>query len=115
MAWHPRTKIARVARTARLIAALTITLLALAGVVRLVGPAQTSSSVRRQLAFLRAALDDGAASRAQQQFPEGYFFLYALYGLTAVDLHDLGEARWAFQRLDSAEGRAPFDASLVPA
>jgi hypothetical protein len=106
---------ARVGRLARLTAAILIGVVALAGAVRLVGPAETPSSVRRQLTFLRSALEDGAASRAQQQFPEGYFFSYALYGLTAVNLGDLGEARWALGRLDSEEGRAPFEPGLAPA
>lgn len=60
----------------------------------------------------------------QRRFPEGYFFSYVLYGLTWVDvaLHDTGrrdealrEARWALERLDSRQGRAPFDAGLRPA
>ena len=99
----------------RLVAAVVISVVALGGAVRLVGPAQDLSSVRRQMAFLRSSLEHGAAPAAQAQFPEGYFFLYALYGLTAVDLGDAGEARWALSHLDSAEGRAPFPADLSPA
>src|SRR3954469_17043497 len=99
----------------RLVAAVTISVVALGGAVRLAGLDQNLSSVRRQMTFLRSSLEHGAASRAQGQFPEGYFFLYALYGLTAVDLGDAGQARWALSHLDSAEGRAPFAAGLAPA
>jgi len=71
-------------------------------------PAPTGEppGVRRQLTFLRAALDAGAGAGddAQQWFPEGYFFLHAWYGLTWVELGmrspgeratALREARWA--------------------
>ncbi|HEX8627516.1 MAG TPA: hypothetical protein VF755_05035, partial [Catenuloplanes sp.] len=60
----------------------------------------------------------------QRLFPEGYFFLHALYGLSWVELGvgepvgdratALREARWALQRLDSPSGRAPFSAGLTP-
>jgi hypothetical protein len=92
-----------------------ITLLALIASVRLIAPADTAPSVRRQLVYLRAQLDAGAATRAQRDFPEGYFFLYALYGLTSVDLGAPTDARWALAHLESAEGRAPFSESLTPA
>jgi len=104
-----------VVRLVRVVVAVVISVVALGATVRLVGPAQDPSPVRRQLAFLRSSLQDGAASAAQGQFPEGYFFLYVLYGLTAVDLGDAAEARWALSHLDSAEGRAPFAADLAPA
>jgi hypothetical protein len=105
---------ARAGRLVRLTAAIIISVVALAGAVRLVGPAETTSSVRRQQTFLRAALEDGAATRAQQQFPEGYFFSYALYGLTAVNLGDRDDARWALTHLESPIAREPFDAGLTP-
>ncbi|MEV4636828.1 hypothetical protein AB0J80_05685 [Actinoplanes sp. NPDC049548] len=97
----------------RRIAAVVVTLIALVAGVRLV--AAPDSGVRRQLAFLRSALDDGAAEEAQKSFPEGYFFLYALYGLTSVDLGDEQEARWALARLEAPAGRAPFSPGLTPA
>ncbi|MFE3328204.1 hypothetical protein [Streptomyces sp. NPDC059176] len=96
---------------------------------RLVVPATAGTNgappgVQRQLAFLRAALDDGAGDEAQRLFPEGYFFLHALYGLSWVEIgmreergarsEALREARWALERLDSPSGRAPFSAGLVP-
>ncbi|OJF10171.1 hypothetical protein [Couchioplanes caeruleus] len=97
----------------RRIAAVVVTLVALIAAVRLTGGDDTSG-VRRQLTFLRSALDDGAADDAQRLFPEGYFFLHALYGLTQVDLGDEGEARWALERLETPAGRGPFSASLTP-
>ncbi|MEU4242221.1 hypothetical protein [Actinoplanes sp. NPDC026619] len=103
------------ARVLRLLTAAMIGVVALVGAVRLVAPPDTPASVRRQLTFLRSALEDGAAEKAQGQFPEGYFFLYALYGLTEVDLGGLDAARWALSRLESDAGREPFDPGLVPA
>jgi hypothetical protein len=111
------------------VVAVVVSVCALLGAVRLVAPATPGTAgepagVRRQLAFLRAALDSGAGDEAQQQFPEGYFFLSALYGLSWVELGmrvpvgaratALREARWALGRLDSPAGRAPFSADLTP-
>ena len=104
--------------------ALAIGLVTVITAVRLAGPADNPAAVRRQLAFLRDAIDDGAATDAQALFPEGYFFLYALYGLTQVDLgrseppgeraDELREARWALAHLEDPAGLSPFDAGLVP-
>jgi hypothetical protein len=106
------------------VVAVAVSVFALAGLLRLVVPAAVSEpdGVRRQLAFLRSALDGGAGERAQQQFPEGYYFLAALYGLTWVELGSrrpgderaLAEARWALARVESAAGRAPFSPDLRP-
>lgn len=117
-------------RVARRTVALVIGLLAVAGAFRLVAPATAGPDgeppgVRRQLAFLREALDTGAGHEAQQLFPEGYFFLHALYGLSWVELGmreppgerratASREARWALGRLDSPDGRAPFSPGLTP-
>ncbi|MFD7614301.1 hypothetical protein [Streptomyces sp. NPDC059828] len=115
----------------RRVIACAVSLCALLGTVRLIAPATGGTTgeppgVQRQLAFLRTALDDGAGDEAQQLFPEGYFFLHALYGLTWVELgirkpegdttraEALREARWALARLDSPPGRAPFSEDLVP-
>ena len=103
-------------------AAVLVTLLALVAAARLVTP-QDTSGVRRQLTFLRAQLDAGAGAEAQQLFPEGYFFLHALYGLAHVELgrtaadpaDDTRAARWALARLEAPAGREPFDAGLTPA
>ncbi len=79
-----------------------------------------------QLHGLRAALEAGAGADMQQLFPEGYFFSYALYGLTWVEvgrraapetaLHAeaLREARWAWSRVDAPAGRAVFSPQLTP-
>lgn len=91
--------------------------------VRLVVPANSDTGVRLQLAYLRERLAGGADTDAQALFPEGYFFLNVLYGLTWVDLGKRGvepdraadEAAWALSRMESPAGRAPFDASAIPA
>ncbi|MBW6435140.1 hypothetical protein KZ829_15475 [Actinoplanes hulinensis] len=103
--------------------ASVVTVLALIGAVRLVVSATDPSGVRRQLAFLRAELEGGADADAQALFPEGYYFLNVLYGLTWVDLGHRGveperaadEAAWALARVESPAGRAPFEAGAVPA
>src|SRR3569832_1968177 len=100
-------------RVARLALAVLISACALIGAVRLVAPADGDTGVRRQLVFLRHELESGAAEDAQAQFPEGYFFLYALYGLTAVDLRRLDDARWALARLESDAGRVLFGGVFV--
>ncbi|OZV83203.1 hypothetical protein CA850_06875 [Micromonospora echinospora] len=113
-------------RMARVAAAL-LSLAALVGVVRLVAPATAAGGeppgVARQLAFLRAALDDGTGEDAQALFPEGYFFAHVLYGLARVELgmreparreESAREARWALARLESPAGVAPFSPELTP-
>ncbi|MDR7274446.1 hypothetical protein [Catenuloplanes atrovinosus] len=111
----------------RVLAAL-LTLLALGGAARLTLPAladghdQEPPGVRRQLAFIREALDGGAATHAQSLFPEGYYFLHVLYGLSWVELGQRGvavteaadQAAWALARVESAPGRAPFDPGATP-
>ncbi|MEV0593210.1 hypothetical protein [Nonomuraea cavernae] len=119
----------RIPRWSLRLAAAVVSVCALAGAVRLIvpataGPTGEPTGVRRQLEFLRSALDDGAADEAQRLFPEGYFFLHALYGLSWVELGlrepaaertvALREARWALRRLDSPSGRDPFSPDLVP-
>ncbi|MEV6630919.1 hypothetical protein AB0M54_09220 [Actinoplanes sp. NPDC051470] len=114
----------RMIRVLRAGLAVAVCLGALIAAVRLVVADHHPASVRRQLAFVRSELESGAAHDAQAMFPEGYFFMYALYGLTEVDLgrgepppdraDELAAARWALAALDSADGRAPFDAGLIP-
>ncbi|MER6088889.1 hypothetical protein [Streptomyces bluensis] len=119
----------QVLRRSRRLAAMLVSVCALLGAVRLVVPATADADsepagVRRQLTFLREELDDGAGDEAQRLFPEGYFFLHALYGLSWVEIGmrepvgdrstALREARWALARLDSASGRAPFSPGLTP-
>ncbi|MFI1728033.1 hypothetical protein ACH40E_02080 [Streptomyces acidicola] len=119
----------QVLRRSRRLAAVLVSVCALLGAVRLVAPATAEPDgeppgVRRQLAFLREELDGGAGDEAQRMFPEGYFFLHALYGLSWVEIGmrepvgdrstALREARWALARLDSPSGRAPFSPGLTP-
>ncbi|PRY44897.1 hypothetical protein [Umezawaea tangerina] len=119
----------QVVRWSRRLLAVLVSACALLGAVRLVVPATAGTSdepigVRRQLEFLRAALDGGAGEEAQGLFPEGYFFLNALYGLSWVEIgmrrpaderdSALREARFALGHLESPAGRAPFNADLVP-
>ncbi|MGN9912139.1 hypothetical protein ACTMTJ_31825 [Phytohabitans sp. LJ34] len=113
----------------RRLAAVVVSLAALVGVARLVVPVTAGTSdepfgVRRQLAFLRAELAGGAGERAQELFPEGYYFAHVLYGLSWVELGHRGpaggraeaarEARWALARLESPAGREPFSPGLTP-
>lgn len=119
------SRVRTAARVLGLAVAVAVTAGAALSAARLVLPADDPDPVRRQLTFLRAALEDGAAEDAQRMFPEGYFFSYALYGLAHVGLgrdeppadraDEIREAAWALDRLDSAAGRAPFDAGLTPA
>lgn len=78
--------------------------------------------VRSQLGFIRAELDDGAAARMQELFPEGYFFSYLLYGVTWTELararpewrgEALREALWALRHVDSARARETFPKEQV--
>ncbi len=89
-------------------------------------PPNLGADVIAQLRFIRSALDRGAGEQMQQLFPEGYFFTYVLYGLSWVEvgkrespdspLHQqaLSEARWAWSKLDSAQGKAVFSKALDP-
>jgi hypothetical protein len=116
---------AAVRRLLGILLAVGISAVAAVGALRVTLPADTESGVRRQLATLRAELDGGAAATAQAGFPEGYFFMFALYGLTEVQVgldeppadraDQVRESRWALAKIDSAEGRAPFDPALTPA
>ncbi len=118
----------RVLRWVRRLLAVLISLCALTGMLRLVLPATAATGeppgVYRQLAFIRAALEDGAAEEAQRLFPEGYFFSHVLYGLAWIELGERepghrreapASARWALDRLESPAGREPFDPALTPA
>ncbi|MEU3170018.1 hypothetical protein [Streptosporangium sp. NPDC006930] len=125
----PQRTRAPLRRVLRRVIAVAVGVCALLGAVRLVVPATAGTAdeppgVRRQLTFLRAALDGGAGDQAQNLFPEGYVFLHVLYGLSWVELGmrepagersvALREARWALARLESPSGRAPFSADLTP-
>ncbi|MCB0712006.1 MAG: hypothetical protein KDD67_06720 [Ignavibacteriae bacterium] len=79
----------------------------------------------RHLDWLRKEMREGSAEEMQRRYPEGFVFLHALYGLAwcnvAAKVHDstlkqkgLAEARWAYQRIDSKEGRHPFQRISTP-
>jgi hypothetical protein len=122
--------ILRVARVLLWTLVLAVTGVAALVTVRLYAPAPIDRSDREivadalpRLAYLRRALDHGAAEEMQALFPEGYFFTYTLYGLTWVDVgarapahraRALAEARWALAHADGPAGRAVFDATLKP-
>lgn len=76
-----------------------------------------------QLAWLRGALEEGSGERMQTMFPEGWFFSYALYGLSWVELalrdpdltmKALKEARWAMTQIESPHGKEAFPPELKP-
>jgi hypothetical protein len=80
-----------------------------------------------QLHFLRQALDRGTGEEMQGHFPEGYFFMHALYGAAWIEvgrgetaeselrIQARAEAQWALAQLESPTGRAPFAGELQPA
>ena len=83
----------------------------------------TYDATRAQFTHLRAELDGGLGEQMQRLFPEGYYFSYALYGLSAVNvgLNEtdpqaktflLEEARWAYEKLDTPAGYAAFPKDL---
>lgn len=107
---------------------LVLTVACLIGLCRFLWPQPDADAqpagTWRQLAFVRGALDRGADVAAQDQFPEGYYFLNALYGLAWVQagrtdpghrVEALRESRWALARLESSQGRAVFSPRLQPA
>ena len=104
--------------------AVIATLVAGVGTARLVLPwTDPARGVVKQLAFLRTEIEHGADRSAQKQFPEGYFFLNVLYGLSwvQVGLDDparsvdaTAQVRWALDRLAATDGTAPFDSALQP-
>ncbi|MFE7719948.1 hypothetical protein ACFU44_13005 [Nocardia rhizosphaerihabitans] len=121
-------RLQRSARWGLRIVGIAVTVACVVGMGRFLWPQpgidEQPGSTERQLAFVRDALDDGADVAAQGQFPEGHFFLNALYGISWVQaahtdpsLRDeaLRESRWALDRLVSEEGRAVFSPTLQPA
>lgn len=76
--------------------------------------------------FMRAEIENGSAENMDLLFPEGYFFNYALYGLTWVEVglreevgsplyeEALRESRWALANLETKRGKRGFQAGLDP-
>lgn len=83
-------------------------------------PPGAGPDVEQQLNWLGQALRQGAGEATQSWYPEGYFFAHAIYGSALVNqalLHPEDEAlrqrtllevAWGLDRLESAQGRAPF-------
>ncbi len=107
-------------RLNRVAAALFASLVAVWN-VRLYAPAEPD--VTPHLRLLQDALRSGAAERMQEQFPEGYLFTHATYGLAWLNVgrdqperraEACAHARAALLAIDSADGRRPFEPSLDP-
>lgn len=96
--------------------ATLLSLLALAGLVRLFVPAVPESvaapapGVATQLDYLGSRLTDGSAREAQALFPEGEFFTFILYGLARVD-----EVARGGDPAGLAEARRALDLATAPA
>lgn len=81
------------------------------------------TTVFAQLESNRNAIDDGGPTEMQKLFPEGYYFCYALQGLTWINvaLRDssyseqaIEQAETCFNELDSDRGKAAFPKRLPP-
>ena len=80
----------------------------------------------KQFAYLKAAINNGAAEDMQALFPEGYFFTHVLYGLSWVNVglaenldptvreQALFEARQAYARINEPAGKQPFPKDQDP-
>ena len=75
------------------------------------------------LAWMKQALNDGAAEDMQQLFPEGFFFSHILYGLAWVEIglrstehrdEAVREALWTLSHIESDPGKAIFPPELPP-
>jgi hypothetical protein len=77
-----------------------------------------------QLRYLRHAIENNAAHEMQAEYPEGYLFFNALYGLSWIEFAEKlnkntslyaeahVELQRAFNNVNGEEGRMIFDASL---
>ncbi|MBI5835219.1 MAG: hypothetical protein HZB16_23175 [Armatimonadetes bacterium] len=111
-AWYRRGS----PRRQRLAAAL-LTALIVVSQARLYLPRLPARDAPAQLRWLGWDLRHGGGQRMQDLFPEGWFFVHALYGLSWVALgraderrrgEAVVEARWALDQLGREEGMAPF-------
>lgn len=83
-----------------------------------------NEDVHHQLCFLKTELRNGAGHKMQRLFPEGFIFINVLYGLAWCDLiqnldkatevyqEGIAEINWAFQEIDSPEGKRIFRKNL---
>ncbi|MCE7991871.1 MAG: hypothetical protein HEP71_07820 [Roseivirga sp.] len=91
-------------------------------------PEEEQEDIVLQLNFLEKKLkEDDLGKNMQSIFPEGYVFIYALYGLTwaelaanelnqaaELQLRAVNEALYAYQSVDSGTGQGVFQKSLSP-
>jgi hypothetical protein len=82
-----------------------------------------NAELLKELRGLKRALDEGADVTMQQLYPEGYVFLNSIYALAWSNfLRDHANSKYfteghaeiekAWSRINSPEGRAPFDSEL---
>lgn len=76
------------------------------------GPAQLEAQVRH----LEESIDDGSPEEMQRLFPEGFFFMHALTGMSAAGTKaaDAGRIRDHLSALDSPESTRVFGGGMVP-
>lgn len=85
-----------------------------------------NQAVHHQLNHLKTVLHNGGGKRAQAQYPEGFVFMNALYGLTWADfiqdlptsnpirITGLEEINWVLKELDSKYAQMHFPYELNP-
>lgn len=83
-----------------------------------------NTEVINQLNFVKKALESGAGEEMQEIYPEGFVFMYSLYGLAWADVgmtlnpnsdlqkRAIEELDWTLEKLYSENGTAPFTKNL---
>lgn len=87
---------------------------------------QPEPDIFLELTYLKNELHNGAAEKMQAQFPEGYVFMHALYGLSWAEVgryqlipdstrkHAIKQAAFALALLESNNAQKTFDSTLAP-
>lgn len=87
------------------------------------GSGTSPADLRAHAVWLSAQVDDGAAERMQELFPEGYLFTVVLTGLSlaattpespAAEQADVERLTELLEMADSPSGTAPFDPGADP-
>lgn len=80
------------------------------------GPRPGAGQLADQVRFLEGTLAEGSAEQMQQLFPEGYFFMHALTGLSAAGTEspDPERIREHLAALDSPAGTEVFGNGMEP-
>ena len=85
---------------------------------------EINQDLLNQLRFLKQEIHGEAGDKMQEIYPEGFFFMHMLYGLTWCELAKSLkpgtlwyreanlETAWAFSQVNSQKGRSIFDPSL---